>query len=68
MWESIDRYFEEANPGGDPQAWRKLIRVPPLGRQLRLDDISELVVFLASSGSDFITGQTINIEGGLTMN
>ena len=30
-------------------------------------DIANVVVFLASEQSGFVTGQTINVDGGLTM-
>jgi len=36
----------------------------PLGRIAQLDDVMPAVVFLASPASDFITGQTIYIDGG----
>ena len=37
----------------------------PLGRSTTPDEVAGLVVFLASSESDFMTGQSINITGGL---
>ena len=40
----------------------------PLGRFGYPQDIGELVVFLASSHSDYITGQAINICGGRSIN
>ena len=36
-------------------------------RQQVPDDLVGTVLFLASSGSDFITGQTINVDGGFMM-
>jgi NAD(P)-dependent dehydrogenase (short-subunit alcohol dehydrogenase family) len=30
----------------------------------RLEEIGPLAVFLASSGSDFMTGQTVFLDGG----
>jgi len=36
----------------------------PLRRRGRPEDLSGLIVFLASSASDHITGQTIVIDGG----
>ena len=41
-----------------------LIARIPLGRIAELDDVMPTVVFLASPASDFITGQTIYIDGG----
>jgi 3-oxoacyl-[acyl-carrier protein] reductase len=37
----------------------------PLGRIGQVDDISPTAVFLASTDSKYITGQTVNISGGI---
>ena len=42
-------------------------RAIPLGRIGRPEDVAEAVVFLASPGADYITGQTLSVSGGLTM-
>ncbi len=39
----------------------------PLGRLETPDDVADLVAFLASSQSDYITGQSINVDGGIVM-
>jgi meso-butanediol dehydrogenase/(S,S)-butanediol dehydrogenase/diacetyl reductase len=39
----------------------------PLGRLEQPDDVADLVAFLASSQSDYMTGQAINIDGGIVM-
>lgn len=39
----------------------------PLGRFGTPEDIADVVGFLASSDSDYITGQVIHIDGGLVM-
>ncbi len=39
----------------------------PLGRLEQPDDVANLVAFLASSQSDYMTGQAINIDGGIVM-
>jgi NAD(P)-dependent dehydrogenase (short-subunit alcohol dehydrogenase family) len=36
----------------------------PLGREGRPEELGPLVVYLASSASDFMTGETIFIDGG----
>ncbi len=41
------------------------IRQTPLGRLEQPEDVSNIVMFLASSGADFMTGQAINITGGV---
>jgi len=38
----------------------------PLGRLAEIEDIVHPVLFLCSSGSDFITGQVIAVDGGAT--
>ena len=37
----------------------------PLGRTGQPDDVAKLVSFLASKESDYITGQSILVNGGL---
>lgn len=44
-----------------PDDWLPYI---PLGRAGKVEDISDIVVFLASDKSSYITGQLIYIEGG----
>lgn len=44
-----------------------IIRLTPLGRLARPEDIAGTVTFLASQEAGFITGQTIYVDGGLTM-
>jgi meso-butanediol dehydrogenase/(S,S)-butanediol dehydrogenase/diacetyl reductase len=39
----------------------------PLGRLEVPEDVANLVAFLASSQSDYMTGQAINISGGMVM-
>jgi NAD(P)-dependent dehydrogenase (short-subunit alcohol dehydrogenase family) len=39
----------------------------PLGRLGQPDDLTELVVFLASPGAAYITGQVYSVNGGYTM-
>lgn len=39
----------------------------PLKRFGKPEDVAQLAAFLCSSGSDYITGQVINIDGGMVM-
>lgn len=39
----------------------------PLGKFGETDNIADVVVFLASDMSQYVTGQTINVDGGLVM-
>ena len=47
--------------------YKKLITMVPLGRMGRVEDIADLVFFLVSDQSDYMTGQAINITGGHLM-
>ncbi len=44
-----------------------LAGVIPLKRMGRPEEIAHLAVFLAGSGSDYITGEVIRVDGGLAM-
>jgi NAD(P)-dependent dehydrogenase (short-subunit alcohol dehydrogenase family) len=48
----------------DPRVRERLVRDVPARRTGRLDEIGPLVVYLASAASDFMTGQTLFLDGG----
>lgn len=50
----------------DPRLRERLLRDVPARRTGRLDEIGPLAVYLASPASDFMTGQTLHLDGGLT--
>ena len=39
----------------------------PLGRLEEPEDVADVVVFLASEGARFMTGQAVNVTGGVYM-
>jgi len=41
------------------------IRQTPLGRLCQPEDVAKVVLFLASSEADFMTGQAVNVTGGI---
>lgn len=53
-----------ADAFGDPRTRERLLRDVPARRTGRLDEIGPLAVYLASSASDFMTGQTLFLDGG----
>ncbi|TWI47063.1 3-oxoacyl-[acyl-carrier protein] reductase [Pseudomonas duriflava] len=50
-----------------PEGLAKAARVIPLGRVGRADEVAKLVRYLTSTDASYITGQSIIIDGGLTV-
>jgi meso-butanediol dehydrogenase/(S,S)-butanediol dehydrogenase/diacetyl reductase len=67
MWEQIDREWGALDNLGAGEAWKRRIRGIPLGRPERPDDVAGVVAFLAGPDSDYMTGQAINVDGGIVM-
>jgi NAD(P)-dependent dehydrogenase (short-subunit alcohol dehydrogenase family) len=62
-------YFETplvAALRNDPERFRFINERTPMGRWGQPEELEGTVVFLASKASDFITGQTIFVDGGWT--
>jgi NAD(P)-dependent dehydrogenase (short-subunit alcohol dehydrogenase family) len=51
----------------DPAFYANLVARIPLGRIGEPEDVTSAVLFLVSPASSFITGQTIYLDGGLTV-
>lgn len=45
----------------------EIMRLTPMGRIGKPEDIANVALFLASPSSDFITGQVITVDGGMVM-
>jgi D-sorbitol dehydrogenase (acceptor) len=65
MWEAVDKLFAQYEhlPVGEKKA--QVSRAVPLGVP---DDLTGAALFLASSDADYITAQTLNVDGGNWMN
>ncbi len=59
-----DATGHSALPG---DAWTKAAAKSPMGRIGTPDDVAGLISFLLSEDAAFITGQTIHVDGGLTL-
>ena len=51
---------------GDPARWAAMAERTMIGRNGELDDLRGVTVFLASRASDYVTGQTIFVDGGFS--
>ncbi|MGE2247976.1 SDR family oxidoreductase [Serratia marcescens] len=72
MWEYNDRVWGEILSGpektyGKGELMAEWVAGIPLKRAGQPEDVAGLVAFLASDDADYITGQTINVDGGLIM-
>jgi glucose 1-dehydrogenase len=50
-----------------PEALEKLLRLIPYGRIGEPEDVAKAAVWLASDESDYITGTSLFIDGGMTL-
>ncbi|MBM5810413.1 MAG: SDR family oxidoreductase [Gammaproteobacteria bacterium] len=60
----------QRNTAADPltaKLTEGMIRATPLRRLAQPDEVVDLVMYLATGGAGFITGQAISVSGGLTM-
>lgn len=59
--------FIETDMTKDLGLGEEFIKTIPLKRLGKTEDVANLAIFLASPASDYITGQTIQVDGGLIM-
>ena len=50
----------------DPEWVRRVLQRVPMGRVGNDEDLAGLAVYLASPAAEYVTGQTINLDGGLS--
>lgn len=67
MWEQIDHEWGTLEGLGPGEAWKRRIQGIPLGRPEKAEDVAGVVAFLAGPDSDYMTGQALNVDGGLVM-
>jgi 3-oxoacyl-[acyl-carrier protein] reductase len=61
-------YVETELTGSLPEKVKDQIRDQvPMGRFGEAEEVAEVVVFLAGEGAGYVTGQTIAVDGGMTM-
>ncbi|WP_333715518.1 MULTISPECIES: (S)-acetoin forming diacetyl reductase [Pantoea] len=68
MWEAIDRQISAA--AGQPEGYgtQEFAKRITLGRLSEPEDVAACVAFLAGPDSDYMTGQSLLIDGGMVFN
>lgn len=51
----------------DPEAEARLLKLIPSGRVGVVEDVAKAVVWLASDDSDYVNGETLYVDGGMTL-
>lgn len=68
MWAYNDREWGRLLGGYAPgELMAEWVAAIPLGRAGTDDDVADLLLFLASEQASYITGQSINVDGGMFM-
>jgi meso-butanediol dehydrogenase/(S,S)-butanediol dehydrogenase/diacetyl reductase len=68
LWEQLDREFMDLGLTQKPdQAINEFSQSILMGRYSKPEDITGVTTFLASTGSDYVTGQTFMVDGGMVL-
>jgi len=68
MWAQIDREVGVARMGKQPgQYSQERAATVPIGRMAQPEDVARVVGFLATGKASYMTGQAVNVTGGLVM-
>ena len=57
-------YHERYSP---PEMFQKYVAQIPLGRAGTAEEVAEVIVFLASPAARYMTGETVEVNGGMWM-
>ena len=64
FWVEVDKQFAKLFGWEIGEPKRKFVESIPLGRIEQPEDVTGAAIFLASSDSDYMTQQTLNVDGG----
>jgi len=52
---------------GRGETWQQQLQTIPMGRAASDEEVAGLIAFLCSPAAAYMTGQSINIDGGVAM-
>ena len=67
MWDSQTEPYAKKYNLKPTEVKDYLISKIPLGKLATPEDVAKVAVFLASADSDYLTGQAINVSGGVIL-
>jgi len=67
MWRTIDREWTQCDGRPIGSAWQDRIAGIPMKRPEVAEDLAGMALFLASADSDYVTGQSYHVDGGMVM-
>ena len=67
LWEPLLDQLSDSKGITRDEAWAEFVRDIPLGRPQEPEDIGEVVAFLASDRARNMTGQGVNVTGGMQL-
>jgi NAD(P)-dependent dehydrogenase (short-subunit alcohol dehydrogenase family) len=68
MWRDIDAVFAERDGLAPGEKIRRVAASIPYGRFADPSEIAQVAMFLASDRSEYVVGQTLNVDGGNVLN
>jgi NAD(P)-dependent dehydrogenase (short-subunit alcohol dehydrogenase family) len=64
---SIDTPMAHSLTGGDPEVLKNLVKLEPIGRLGKPEEIAAAVLWLCSPGASYVIGHPLLVDGGYTV-